>query len=352
MNGKGLTETAARTVIALALALAAGLALKYALPIALPFLIALGLGLAISPLASSLHRRTRLPAGLCSLLLIALFLALALLILGFAVTRLLAELLRFASGLGDAATGLGSLVEYFSELSSNLPFLRELREKSNSEEFWQAIDSAVSGSLSGAVERALSSVCDGLISLAGALPTAALTVTVTLLATYYFSQQKSRDELMALLPSGAAERLRGLGKRIGAALRAWARAYLLILLITALELFIGFSILGVDYALLAALGVALVDILPILGTGTVLIPWSIIGFAGGDRRLGLGLLILYAVISLVRQLTEPKLVGKSLGLPPIISLIGFYVGYRLFGFFGMIAAPAVLMIALPKRKEN
>ncbi len=328
------------------------LALRHALPIALPLVVALGLGLLISPLSARLAKRTHLPAGLWSIVLIALFLALAGLTLGFGVSRLLSELLRLSNSVGDAANGLDSLIDYVTNLTAHLPVLRELRLNTDLEGFWQKVDSSAAEAMLEALKRLATSVSDALIKLVTSLPTALLTLTVTLLATYYFSLQRSRNELMTLLPSSAQKGLRALGKRIGTALRGWARAYLLILLITAAELFVGFSLLGIDYALLAALGVALVDILPILGTGTVLIPWSVIGFASGDRRLGVGLLLLYAVISLVRQLIEPKLVGKSLGLPPIISLIGFYLGFRLFGFVGMLAAPAALMIILQKEDTN
>ncbi len=351
MNENRFFNTVTRTAVAVVGVFLLCLAVRYALPIALPLLVALGLGLLISPLSVRLSRRTHLPAGLWSFVLMILFVALAALILGFALNRLLAELLRLSNSFGDAATGLGSLVDYLSSLTAHLPILRDLRLATDLEEFWQGIDSSAAEALIEAAKRLATSVSDALITLVSSLPTVLLTTTVTLLATYYLSLQKNRDELMSLLPTGAQIKLRELGARIGTALRGWARAYLLILLITAAELYLGLSLLGVDYAFLAALGVALVDILPILGTGTVLIPWSIIGFIEGDKRLGFGLLALYAVISLVRQLIEPKLVGKSLGLPPLISLIGIYLGFRLFGFIGMLTAPAVLMIIFQKDRN-
>ncbi len=352
MNEARFFEAILRATVAIVGLFLLCLALKHALPIALPLLVALGLGLLISPLSERLSRQTHLPVWLWSIVLIVLLLALTALTLGFAVNRLLSELLRFSSSFGDAATGLDSFVEYLSSLSAHLPILSDIRLNTDLEAFWQTVDASASEALLEAAKRLATALSDALIRLVSSLPTALLTLTVTLLATYYFSLQKSRDELMSLLPETVQTKLRGLGRLIGTALRGWARAYLLILLITAVELYIGLSLLDVDYAFLAAFGVALIDILPILGTGTVLIPWSILGFATGDSRLGIGLLLLYAVISLVRQLIEPKLVGKSLGLSPIMSLIGFYLGFRLFGFVGMLAAPAVLMIVLPKKQEK
>ncbi len=352
MNENRLIQIAARAAIAVVGVFLLCLAIKHALPIALPLLVALGLGLLISPLSKRLGERTHLPPGLWSIVLIVLFLALAVLTLGFALNRLLAELLRLSNSLGNAATELDAAVDYLTNLTAHLPILRDLRLAGGLEDFWQSVDSSAADALTEAVKRLAASVSESLIKLVTSLPTVLLTLTVTLLATYYFSLQKSRNELMSLLPESSQKRLRRLGGRIGTALRGWARAYLLIMLITAAELYVGLSFLGIDYALLAAIGVALVDILPILGTGTVLIPWSVIGFVSGDRQLGIGLLVLYAVISLVRQLIEPRLIGKSLGLPPLISLIGIYVGFKLFGFVGMLAAPAVLMIVLQKEDTN
>ncbi len=352
MNENRFITSAIRAACAIVGLFFVCLALKYALPVFLPLFVALGLGLLISPASERLSRRTHLPAGLWSIVLIMLFLALGALIIGYGVSRLLSELLIITDTAGGNIGELDSVVEYLSELTAHLPMIRDIRRVTNLEEFWQGVDSAAAEALIGAVKKLAASVSDAMIKLVSSLPTVVFTLMVTLLATYYFSLKKSRDELMSLFPPNAQTKLRSLGARIGAALRSWAKAYLLIILITAAELYLGLSLLGVKYALLAALTIALVDILPILGTGTVLLPWSIIGFISGDRRLGIGLLLLYAVISLVRQLIEPKLVGKSLGLSPLISLIGFYLGFKLFGFIGMLVAPAILMIVLQKDEKE
>ena len=130
---------------------------------------------------------------------------------------------------------------------------------------------------------------------------------------------------------------------------------MLIMGLTFFELFIGFTVLGVKYSFLAALGVALVDILPIFGVGTVLVPWAILMFLTGDQFLGVGILALWAIISVVRQFAEPKIVGKSLGISPVLTLLATYAGLRLFGVPGMIGAPAIAVFVKAfffERKEN
>ena len=107
----------------------------------------------------------------------------------------------------------------------------------------------------------------------------------------------------------------------------------------------GFSILGVEYSLLLAVITAIIDVLPILGTGTVLIPWGIISLFQGNFVLGIGILVLYGVITLVRQIIEPKIVGDYIGLYPLVSLICMYVGLRLFGIVGLFLLPiSVIML--------
>ena len=103
-------------------------------------------------------------------------------------------------------------------------------------------------------------------------------------------------------------------------------------------------LLRVDLALLLAAAIALVDALPIFGTGTVLIPWAVLELLAGNLRLALGLLALYLVVWLVRSLLEPRLLGARAGLPPLPALMAMYVGFRAFGVAGMVLAPLVLLL--------
>ena len=117
------------------------------------------------------------------------------------------------------------------------------------------------------------------------------------------------------------------------------------MLITFSILLIGFLILKIPYALLLALLSAIVDMLPVLGVGTVLIPWAAVLLLQKNYYLGFALLILYAVCVLVRQVAEPKLIGKSLGLHPVLTLFATYVGFELFGVIGMLLAPFLALLA-------
>lgn len=117
--------------------------------------------------------------------------------------------------------------------------------------------------------------------------------------------------------------------------------YVKIIFVTFVELTIGLMILRVRRFIFVAAGIAIVDILPILGCGTILIPWAIFSLIRGDYFLGIGIIVVHVIIYFVRQYLEPKIVAGNLGIPSILSLICMVVGLRLFGFAGMIGLPLI-----------
>ena len=124
----------------------------------------------------------------------------------------------------------------------------------------------------------------------------------------------------------------------------YLRSYSIIMLITFAEIFFGLSVLGIEYSFLIAAVSAVIDILPVLGVGIILLPWAIFCLIGRNLFRGIGLIILYVIIVIVRQFIEPKIVGESLGVHPLLALSSFYIGYRLFGFAGIIIAPILLVL--------
>ena len=124
------------------------------------------------------------------------------------------------------------------------------------------------------------------------------------------------------------------------------KSYFLLTFITFIQLLTGFMVLKVNYAFILATIISFVDLLPILGTGTVLFPWSAICFLTGDYKTAIGLLVLYAVISIFRQIAEPKIVGANIGLSPLLSLISIFVGLKLMGLRGLIVFPIILITVI------
>lgn len=128
------------------------------------------------------------------------------------------------------------------------------------------------------------------------------------------------------------------------------RAYCIIILVTFFEMVIGLSFLkliGVyagGYIFAISLITAIVDVLPVLGTGTILVPWSVWSLLTGDIGFGIGILVVYAIITVIRQIIEPKLVASQLGLPAYVTITAMYIGTRLFGFIGLFLLPISIMV--------
>ena len=126
----------------------------------------------------------------------------------------------------------------------------------------------------------------------------------------------------------------------------YIRSYTIIMIITFGELLLGFIIIGAKNAAVYALLIAIFDVLPVVGTGAVMIPWAIFELLRGNVGYGMGLLIIWGAVTVVRNVIEPKIVGKQVGLHPLVALIAMFVGTKLFGFVGLILLPLSLSIVL------
>lgn len=186
----------------------------------------------------------------------------------------------------------------------------------------------------------------GVAALLGALPRILLFLMVTVIACFYFALDYPHVVAVTyrLVPARMREQLPSWRRSVGEFAGKYLKAYCLLFLLTLFELWLGLLLLRVRYSFLLSLLIALLDVLPILGVGTVLVPWALVSLLAGNTYLGIGLLLLYAVVTIVRQVAEPHLVGKSLGLHPILMLIAFYAGLRLFGVAGLLVGPALMLL--------
>lgn len=187
-----------------------------------------------------------------------------------------------------------------------------------------------------------------LSNISSKVPSFLIGFIFTIMLSFFISMQYDNvlDFLFSLLPKKARDIAFDL-KNIGIELIGkYFVATLKIMVITFVLLIIGFLIIKIPYAVVFALGIAVFDALPVLGTGTILIPWGIIELIQGNITQGAGLLIIYVVILVMRNIIEPQIIGQKLGLNPIVSIVSIYVGFKLFGFVGMIAMPIITQIVL------
>ena len=195
------------------------------------------------------------------------------------------------------------------------------------------------------------STLNSIIRVVTELPSLFIYVGITLISTYFICTDKFYilDQIEHHLPKIWVKKLMSHLRKIVSSLGNYLKAEVILVgisfIITLIGLYLmSFIGLNVEYPLLAAIVIGFVDALPILGSGTVIIPWAIIAFLDSDINLAIGLLILLLVISIVRQITEPKVVSKQIGIHPIFTLIAMYTGFKAIGIFGLLIGPIILII--------
>lgn len=171
---------------------------------------------------------------------------------------------------------------------------------------------------------------------------------VTILATYFMSSGKDTiiSYLKSKIPRLWSRNIKKIKIGVFASLLKLVKGYMLIMTVTFTELLIGLSIIGIRYAVLIAFIVSIIDVLPVLGTGIVVIPWIIINFAIGNVPMGIRLLILYVIIIVVRQTIEPKIVSSQIGVHPLLTLMAMYGTYKLIGAGGLLLGPIAVVIII------
>ena len=167
-----------------------------------------------------------------------------------------------------------------------------------------------------------------------------------LLATFFILKDwyKMGAFLERNLPVSMAGNLKNIQLDLQKAFTGWIRAQFTLISITGVIVLIGLFILRIEHPVTIALITAFVDLLPYLGTGTVFVPWILYNFIAGNYFLTIGLAVLYAVVVIQRQMMEPKILSSSIGLEPLPTLIALFVGFKLFGFVGLIVGPVTLVI--------
>ncbi|HIY34366.1 MAG TPA: sporulation integral membrane protein YtvI [Candidatus Eubacterium faecigallinarum] len=202
-----------------------------------------------------------------------------------------------------------------------------------------------------AITNGVTTGVSGIFGVVRNIPSVLIGVVIGIIAWIFFT--KDYDYIVGFiknqLPDNKKNILSEIKQIFSSTVLKMIRAYALIMFITFCELFLGLSILnwtGImsnNYIFMIAIAIAVFDILPVAGSGGILIPWAIISLILGDVPKAIGLLVIYVIISVIRQYIEPKIVGSSLGVHPIVTLAGLYFGLKLFGFLGMFIVPIAVM---------
>lgn len=305
--------------------------LKYVAVWLLPFII----GFCFAALANALTRRItgrkRRPGKFLSVLTALLIL----LLIAGAVGALIFFLSRQVEAFFQQYVIDGHLLESIQTALANLD---------------NSLPAALQGKLLEAIRSAVSTLAGKLPSLVGSvvakMPSILLAGVISVIASLFITAEY--EKVCTFLKGLVPRRLRRLADAVSDIMRnsvlKFLRAYFLILCITFAEVTVGLLICGVKFPVGIAAITALIDILPVFGLGFVLWPWSAYCFAVGDYRLAISLLVLYAIVQIVRQFIEPRLVGRSIGMHPLLTLVSMYVGLKVFGAVGLFALPILVLI--------
>lgn len=308
--------------------------------IILPFVMALAVGRALQNPVEKLHQRLHLPSRLIGFVLTLTVILFFIFVFALITNQFISEAQGIFLHLSENADRIVQKVTgFFEGFTAELPFVFERLDR----------DVTV-GAAGEAVNNIISNLTAGLAQLltsaVKAIPGVILFLVVFIIASFYFSMDYCRikEKIKKLIPQSRSEELARIKKSLRTTALKYIKAYSLILLITFAELFVGFIIIGNKYALVLALIIALLDMLPVIGTGTILLPWALTEYLTGDRREAVSLAVIFAVISIVREFIEPKIVGDCIGMHPLLTLFSMYTGYKLFGVLGLVLLPLIIMI--------
>lgn len=308
-----------------------------------PFTLALFFSIMTQPFSRFLEKKLKFSQKIATIVSIVLFLVIFLGFISLSTLRLSGEIYKLSINLNKYSKEAQSLWNTaIDKVYSLLGY------------FPEGFDEQVKNSINGFIRMGtskLGSFINSLINFITSIPTIILYICITILSTFFISLDKNK--IMAFLeqqfPKSWIKKVYNIKREMFNVLGSYIRAQIILMTICFFELLISFNILSflkfnLQYPLIFSIVICIIDALPILGAGAVLLPWSLISFVTGDINLGLALLVIYFLVLSVRQMLEPKLISQNLGVHPLVTLISMYSGFKFFGVIGFLIGPVVMII--------
>lgn len=337
--------------------------MRFAFWTCFPFILAFFIAMALQRPVNWITKKTPLKKGLVSGLAVLLALTAIMAVLALIGVRIVEELRGFISLITAKLDNLPVFLKQTEAwILENIHFLPDSIETMAANSIRELFHDLETGAANGRLNidlSILSSPLSGVWNTAKQIPSIFLATLISIIACCFMTADYDRlVNFKRQLPRERREALSASKQLLFSSMFKMLRAYLLIILITFVEMTIGLGILKLaglyesSYILAIALLTAIVDILPVLGTGTVLIPWAVYSLCTGRVGFGIGLIVIYVAISVIRQIIEPKLVAGQLGLPPVVTIVGMYIGLQLFGFIGLFLVPLTLIMLKLLNDQN
>ncbi len=311
----------------------------------MPFVVGFLFSLLVNPIVRFLDKRIRISRKFGSMLMIALAISIVALIVYGLVLALRTGLKDFMDYLPtmseNAELEVMNAIERLQNLINDLPFINSVDLSDLANNVMEFMGGLLTKAESGETVSAIGDVAKG-------IPNMIVYIIIGFLATYFFiaDREKLAEKLDNILPAAFKEKTLRLYRQTLGAVGGYFKAQFKIMGMIYVVLVIGLIVLQVKYAWLIGFGIALLDMLPVFGTGTVLLPWAVIKLFSGSYQIAIGMIALYVLTFLIHQLLQPKMVGDSLGMNPFAALFFMYVGYRVSSVFGMIVAIPIGMLLI------
>lgn len=349
-----------RTAVVIAIVIALYYVIDYTLPLIYPFIFGWLIAMMIEPMVRWLEQKGKVPRWISVTIILLLLLAVIFSIIIFLIAEIVVELTHLAKIMPNFFDQFQQIfIDTFTKENTHAKRLIDTLQtylQKNPDHEKQIVDS-IRENIGVIANKGTSLITDILSTIGQYLSNLPFFLTVMIfiiLAAFFIGLDWPR--LKKLILSYIPDRIQntsGLVLRdIKKALFGFIRAQLILISITAVIMLVGLLILRVPYAITIALVIGLIDLLPYLGVGAVLVPWIIYLLFTGNFSLAIGLGIVYGVIIIVRQILEPKLLASNVGLDPLLTLIALFIGLKLFGFLGIIIGPVSVVILLALRRAG
>lgn len=320
---------------------------KYLLPILLPFVIGIVIAFLLRPIIDFISKKLRIHRNFIAIIILLIFYS----ILGLLVAFLSTKFVFFIRDLvyqlmviyqDTIQPALGDIAK---ELPLRFPDL---------EEYLAGLIDNINSTIFDFISKASTTAVSTMTVFAGQVPNFLIRFIFTIVSSFFFTidYHKIADFILKQFSLEKRNMIIKVKNNVIGSIGKFIKGYATLITITFIELSIGFSILNIPNPILLGAIVAIVDILPILGTGAVLLPWAIIAFVFNWTELGIGLLVLYIIITVVRQTLEPRVIGQQIGLHPVVTLICIFVGAQFLGVVGLFMLPITATILKKMNDEG
>ncbi|MBA2869809.1 sporulation integral membrane protein YtvI [Anoxybacillus calidus] len=312
--------------------------LFYLIPYSLPLIFALITALLLEPFVQKMQQKYKFKRIHTVTTVFSLFV----IVIGFAsyvtIVIIIEQVITFSQKLPSVLSEFTVVVDQFIKKW-------ELYSHSIPKEIIISLENSVEA-IKNLLLNFAKNLTESIIHYITAIPGLIIHFLIYLIALFLISLDLPRlkKKIEKYLSADTKQRLTIIMTQLNKAGIGFLKAQFLLSLITFLLAFVGLLLLRVEYPIILSLLIVVVDILPILGTGSVLVPWAIFSLMNGNQGLGIGLIVLFIVITVIRRIIEPKIFSSNLGISPLAALVSVYLGFQLLGFAGLFLGPALVII--------